>query len=96
VSTERIRVACTRCDAHRDISIAPRCLVCGAFIYKVVAPKQGDLDAITTELLAAAELVDVVIQDGSLSGINCEHPAALRLQAACRNLALARAGCLGY
>jgi hypothetical protein len=93
---DRIRVACVRCDAHRDRTLAPDCMVCGAAAFRVVPPNEHDVDAITREVLAAAELVDVVIHDAAHVGIDPQHPAAIRLAAACRNLALARAGCLGY
>jgi hypothetical protein len=90
------RVACLRCNAHRDLDLAVACLVCGAGVNKVVEPTAADLDDITTEFLAAPEIVDVVIHDAAFAGIDREHPAALRLKAACRNLSLARAGVLGY
>lgn len=95
MSNERIRVQCGRCGAHRDKTIAPSCLVCGAVTYSVVAPTAGDLDAITREVVEAAELVDVAIHEADGLGVDRAHPAARRLQAACRNLALARAGCVG-
>jgi hypothetical protein len=90
------RVECLRCKAPRLIQRAPYCLVCGYGPYKVVVPTPADIDAITQEVLDAAEIVDVVIHDAAYAGVDREHPAAIRLKAACRNLSLARAGILGF
>lgn len=87
-----LRVACAGCGAHRNTSVAPRCLVCGSIRCRPVAPTQGDLDAIAEQLLAAAELVDIAIAQAGANGIGPEHPAAVLLKLACRRMARARAG----
>lgn len=36
------RVQCTRCQAHRDLTLAARCFVCGGYTYTCVEPTAGD------------------------------------------------------
>lgn len=89
----RQRVRCVRCSAHRDLLIAPRCLVCGAEVYAVVDPTAGDVstaDRITSELVTCAELLDLAIHDRVV--LDPEHPVAVRLASACRQRALLLAG----
>jgi hypothetical protein len=84
------RVSCVRCGAHRDLAIARRCLVCGAEGFDRVLPTAGDVDAITHEVLAAAEGLDQALNAGAV--VSREHHDARRLHQAFRDLALARAG----
>ena len=90
----RHRVQCRRCNAHRDLTKAPRCFVCGAEAYDDVKPTAGDraeaVDKAVAEVLAAAEQVDRALYAGA--EIANGHRCALRLSEACRQLALARAG----
>lgn len=86
----RRRVQCDKCKAHRDLTIAPNCFVCGHARSTDVVPTAGDLEVFTDELVAAAEAVDVVLyRDLKLDG---QHPSAMRLKRACRKMSLARAG----
>jgi hypothetical protein len=93
---QQVRVECVRCRAHRYRHLAPSCLVCGAVAFNVVTPNPHDVDAITKELIDAAARGEVAIQDAAPAPIDRDHPAALRLKSACRNMALARAGQLGF
>lgn len=92
----RKRVRCTACEAHRDLTTHPRCPICRAFRYTVVAPTRGDLEAaeerVTKELLECAELVDTAIHDRVQ--LDPEHPIAVRLASACRERAYLLAGLL--
>lgn len=84
------RVSCRHCAAHRDLAIAPRCLVCGREVFDNVEETAGDrLDGIDRELLAAAEAVDFALMVLLLTHV---VPGGARLQAACRARALALAG----
>lgn len=86
------RVACRRCGAHRDLTIAPRCLVCGAEAYGRVLPTPGDLvvDPVDAEVLVAAEAIDLALHDGAV--ITASSRLAIALRNACRHRALALAG----
>jgi hypothetical protein len=88
----RQRVRCVRCTAHRDLAIAPTCLVCGCVAHLMVTATPGDLetDPITKELVTCAELVDTAIHDRVV--LDPTHPIAKRLAAACRARALSLAG----
>ncbi len=90
----RQRVACRRCGCHRDLTIAPRCLVCGAESFDPVAPSAGDLDAIQIEVIESAEAIDFALHDGA--SVSPSSYLASRLRTACRALALARAGVLAW
>ena len=89
----RQRVSCCRCQAHRDLTIAPRCLVCGFVGFVCVTPSPADVDPTTAEVLAAAEGLDQSLNAGAV--VSREHHDARRLRLACRDLALARTGRLG-
>lgn len=88
------RVECRRCTAHRDLTIAPRCFVCGAEACDDVVPSAGDraaaVDRAMAEVVAAAEAVDrILYRRGEIAN---GHWCATKLSEACRQLALARAG----
>lgn len=82
------RVACQRCGAHRDLILAPRCLVCGAERYTPVTPPPVVMDAIDREVIAAAEALDESLDRTHLKIV----PGAQRLREACRQRTLALAG----
>jgi rRNA maturation protein Nop10 len=48
------RVSCDRCTAHRDLTLSPSCLVCGAVACSPVPLSPGDLDAAYSTLLRQA------------------------------------------
>lgn len=82
------RVECVRCRAHRDLDLAPRCLVCGAERCTPVPPHP--LDGADQAVIAAAEAIDLAI----LRGYDRIYWRQLttRLREACRARALALAG----
>lgn len=84
------RVQCIRCKAHRDLRLAPRCLVCGAEAHTVVRPTAGDLESAVLGVIQAAEEMDFALHAGAV--ITPAHRNARRLAEACRSLALAKAG----
>lgn len=84
----RQRVQCVNCEAHRDLALAPRCLVCGAERYTPVTPPPVVMDAIDREVIAAAEALDAMLDRTHLKIV----PGAQRLREACRQRALALAG----
>ncbi len=88
------RVQCRGCRCHRDLRIAPRCLVCGQESFDPVEATAGDLDAITLEVIAAAEALDLALHDGVT--VTKDYYLAGRLRTACRARALAKAGILSW
>lgn len=82
------RVECQRCKAHRDLLLAPRCLVCRYESWNPVTPTSGDRDLAVDAVVEAAEEVDLVLYD--FHSISEMHPSAMALREACRVLALSR------
>lgn len=87
----RQRVECARCKAHRDLTIAPICMVCGAARCSPVSPTAGDmLDGTDRAVIEAAEALDLALHDGLT--VTEHYHLAVRLRLACRDRALALAG----
>jgi hypothetical protein len=83
------RVACVTCGTHVDLNAGDRCS-CGSSAFKTVTPTAGDIAAVEQDILEAAMAMDRALLAGAV--VTRSHNAARRLAAACRELALTRAG----
>lgn len=86
------RVSCVGCRVQSFIKPNWSCPNCGSQVYSQVIPSRADVEHLVSEIVDAAEAVDAAWQSGRT--ITPASALGQRLQAACRELALAKDGVL--
>ncbi len=86
------RVVCRACGVERDLNEHANCPVCGSDEIKTVKPTEADIAAVERDVVEAAMKMDRALLAGAV--MTRSHNSARELGAACRELAMMRAGVL--